>query len=60
MEEIVFTEVEIASKEGEIVFKEIKTTCCRSFLTSKGRCFDCVDEKRQMSDQEYDPDEELR
>jgi len=28
----------------DIIPKEIKTTCCKSYLTKKGRCFDCVED----------------
>jgi hypothetical protein len=33
--------------------KPVKTSCCKSFLLPKGRCFDCVAEEWK------DPDEEL-
>ena len=40
-------EIEVVSVKGE------KTTCCQSYLTSKGRCFDCVEER------DVDPDAEV-
>jgi len=37
----------------EIIKQEEKTVCCRSYLSTKGRCFDCVEQR------DVDPDEEI-
>ncbi len=33
-----------------IIPKEIKTTCCKSYLTPKGRCFTCFEQPKQQKD----------
>jgi len=36
-----------------IIKKEFKVSCCKSYLTSKGRCYSCPEQ-----DLDQDPDEE--
>ena len=37
----------------ELKNKQMKISCCKSFLLPKGRCFDCIAEEWK------DPDEEI-
>jgi len=36
----------------EIIIKQPKETCCRSYKTPKGRCFGCVEERMKDPDAE--------
>ena len=39
----------------EVIIKKFNISCCRSYLTPRGRCFSCPEENL-----ESDPDEEER
>ena len=49
-ESILIREIEIK--------KDFKISCCRSFLTPKGRCYTCPEEQFSEDDELKDPDEE--
>ncbi len=49
---------EYGFKEGMEIKKEFKISCCRSFLTPKGRCYTCPEEQFSEDDELKDPDEE--
>jgi len=44
----------------ELTEKRFNISCCRSYLTPKGRCYTCpeLDETAEDLDQEEDPDQE--
>lgn len=33
-----------------IIPKKIKTSCCKSYLTPKGRCYNCLEQPRKQRD----------
>jgi len=40
--------------EEEITVRRYKITCCKSYLTPKGRCYTCPEQQNK------DPDEDLQ
>ena len=42
--------------EDEVQEKKIKLSCCRSYLTPKGRCYTCPETENMP--EESDPEEE--
>ncbi|MEK6899709.1 MAG: hypothetical protein AABX05_01160 [Nanoarchaeota archaeon] len=44
-------------EEHEFKPKVLKTVCCRSYLTPKGRCYTCPEPESKLDDESYSEEE---